>query len=284
MEHTSSRGQLGASLPAAYLSAATSSFTDFLHAQAPELLPGRRAPKSAVNPADIPHGTTIVAVTFQGGVLIAGDRRATAGNLIAQRDIEKVYQTDDYSSVGIAGTAGLAVELVRLYTVELRHYEKIEGVALSLDGKTNKLASMVRANLEVAMSGLAVLPLFVGYDIDADDPATAGRIVSFDVTGGRYEERAGFHAIGSGSMFAKSALKKLYTPNGDKDAAVRAAVEALFDAADDDSATGGPDLARRIYPSIVTITADDGAVRLAEDEAAEVASAVVSDRSDRPRG
>ncbi|CRK56427.1 Proteasome subunit beta, bacterial [Alloactinosynnema sp. L-07] len=284
MEHTSSRGQLGASLPPAYLSAGTSSFTDFLHTQAPELLPGRRVPRAAVSAADIPHGTTIVAVTFQGGVLIAGDRRATAGNLIAQRDIEKVYLTDDYSSVGIAGTAGLAVELVRLYTVELRHYEKIEGVALSLDGKTNKLASMVRGNLDVAMAGLAVLPLFVGYDIDADDPATAGRIVSFDVTGGRYEERAGFHAIGSGSMFAKSALKKLYTPDGDKAAAVRAAVEALYDAADDDSATGGPDMARRIYPSIVTITADDGAVRLSEDETAEVASAVVTTRADRPRG
>ncbi|WP_436499352.1 proteasome subunit beta [Actinokineospora sp. HUAS TT18] len=284
MEHTSSRGQLGASLPPAYLSAGTSSFTDFLHSQAPELLPGRRVPQSAVSAADIPHGTTIVAVTFNGGVLIAGDRRATAGNLIAQRDIEKVYLTDDYSSVGIAGTAGLAVELVRLYTVELRHYEKIEGVALSLDGKTNKLASMVRGNLDVAMAGLAVLPLFVGYDIDADDPATAGRIVSFDVTGGRYEERAGFHAIGSGSMFAKSALKKLYTPDGDKAAAVRAAVEALYDAADDDSATGGPDMARRIYPSIVTITADDGAVRLSEDDTAAVAAEVVSARSARPRG
>jgi proteasome beta subunit len=268
------------------LSAGTSSFTDFLHAQAPDLLPGRRfsGDAAAVSRADIPHGTTIVAVTFAGGVLIAGDRRATAGNLIAQRDIEKVYLTDDYSSVGIAGTAGLAVELVRLYTVELRHYEKIEGVSLSLDGKTNKLASMVRGNLDVAMAGLAVLPLFVGYDIDADDPARAGRIVSFDVTGGRYEERAGFHAIGSGSAFAKSALKKLYDPDGTKDAAVRAAVEALYDAADDDSATGGPDLARRIYPSIVTITADDGALRLSEDEAATVAEAVVTARADRPRG
>ncbi|MBC6450619.1 proteasome subunit beta [Actinokineospora xionganensis] len=285
MEHTSSRGPRGASLSPAHLSAGSSSFTDFLRSQAPELLPGRRvADAPAVSRADIPHGTTIVAVTFAGGVLIAGDRRATAGNLIAQRDIEKVYVTDEYSSVGIAGTAGLAVELVRLYTVELRHYEKIEGVGLSLDGKTNKLASMVRGNLDVAMAGLAVLPLFVGYDIDADDPATAGRIVSFDVTGGRYEERAGFHAIGSGSMFAKSALKKLYDPEGDKATAVRAAVEALFDAADDDSATGGPDLARRIYPSIVTITADDGAQRLSEADTASVAEAVVNDRSERPRG
>ncbi|GLZ37306.1 proteasome subunit beta [Actinokineospora sp. NBRC 105648] len=286
MEHTSSRGQLGAALPPAYLSAGTSSFTDFLRAQAPELLPGghRVGDPAVAAKLDAPHGTTIVALTFAGGVLIAGDRRATAGNLIAQRDIEKVFVTDDYSSVGIAGTAGLAVELVRLYTVELAHYEKIEGVQLSLDGKANKLASMVRGNLEVAMAGLAVLPLFVGYDVDAADPATAGRIVSYDVTGGRYEERAGFHAIGSGSMFARSALKKLYQPGGDRAAALRAAVEALYDAADDDSATGGPDLARRIYPSIVTITADDGAVRATEDEAGAVAQAVVADRADRPRG
>ncbi|SDC10806.1 proteasome subunit beta [Actinokineospora iranica] len=286
MEHTSSRGQLGASLSAAYLSAGTSSFTDFLRSQAPELLPGSRAARDprAVGRAEIPHGTTIVALTFPGGVLIAGDRRATAGNLIAQRDMEKVYVTDGYSAVGIAGTAGLAVEMVRLYTVELQHYEKIEGVPLSLDGKSNKLATMVRGNLDVAMAGLAVLPLFVGYDIDSADPARAGRIVSYDVTGGRYEEHAGFHAIGSGSMFAKSALKKLYDPDADRAGAVRTAVEALFDAADDDSATGGPDLARRIYPSIVTITADDGAVRVAEDEAAAVAEAVVTARASRPRG
>ncbi|GAA3058774.1 proteasome subunit beta [Actinokineospora globicatena] len=288
MEHTSSRGQLGASLPAAYLSAGTSSFTDFLRSQAPDLLPGARGREPKVGGAAgidaAPHGTTIVALTFAGGVLIAGDRRATAGNLIAQRDIEKVFITDDYSSVGIAGTAGLAVEMVRLYTVELRHYEKIEGVQLSLDGKTNKLASMVRGNLDVALAGLAVLPLFVGYDIDAADPARAGRIVSFDITGGRYEERAGFHAIGSGSMFARSALKKLYQPDGDRAAALRAAVEALYDAADDDSATGGPDMARGIYPSIATITADEGSVRVSEQEAAEIAAAVVAERAQRPRG
>ncbi|MFC5289798.1 proteasome subunit beta [Actinokineospora guangxiensis] len=279
MDHTSPRG-----LPAAYLTAGTSSFTDFLRAQSPELLPGNR-PVGTVTSADtIPHGTTIVAVTFSGGVLIAGDRRATAGNMIAQRDMEKVYITDGYSSVGIAGTAGIAVEMVRLYAVELQHYEKLEGRSLSLDGKTNKLATMVRGNLATAMQGLAVVPLFVGYDLDAPDPAKAGRIVSFDVAGGRYEERAGFHAVGSGSTFAKSALKKLYDPAGDRDRALRIAVEALYDAADDDSATGGPDLARRIYPSIVTVTADLGAVRIAEEEAAAVAEAVVTARDERPRG
>ncbi|MGH3758869.1 proteasome subunit beta [Actinophytocola sp.] len=293
MEHTPSRATAGASLPAAYLTAETSSFTDFLRAQAPHLLPGhawhQNEPVQARrNAADLtpapPHGTTIVAVTFDGGVLIAGDRRATSGNLISQRDMEKVFVADDYSAVGVAGTAGLALDLVRLYALELSHYEKIEGVSLSLDGKTNKLATLVRGNLEVAMAGLAVLPLFVGFDTAADDPSTAGRIVSFDVVGGRYEERAGFHSVGSGSLFARSALKKLYDPGSDVQTAVRHAVEALYDAADDDSATGGPDLARKIYPSIITITGTDGAVHVPDEEAAAVAETVVTDRASHPRG
>jgi proteasome beta subunit len=289
MDHTFSRLGAGTGLSAAYLSAASSSFTEFLRAQAPELLPGAReganprsGPASSSALGDVPHGTTIVALTFAGGVLLAGDRRATSGNLIAHRDMEKVYVTDDYSAVGIAGTAGLAIELVRLYAVELAHYEKIEGVPLSLDGKANKLAGMVRANLDMAMAGLAVVPLFVGYDVDAENPA--GRIVSYDVVGGRYEERSGFHAVGSGSLFARSALKKLYDPQGDQDAAVRAAIDALYDAADDDTATGGPDMSRRIFPSIVTITPVDGAVRVPDEQAATVAEEVVASRSQRPRG
>jgi proteasome beta subunit len=275
-------------LSAAYMSAATSSFVDFLRAQAPELLPGARSlggtREQSQVPLDVPHGTTIVAISYDGGVLLAGDRRATAGNLIAQRDVEKVYVTDQYSAVGIAGTAGLAVELVRLYTVDLEHYEKNEGVSLSLDGKANRLAGMIRGNLEMAMAGLAVVPLFVGYDLHAEDPAKAGRIVSYDVVGGRYEERAGFYAVGSGSLFAKSAIKKLYDPAGGRDAAIRVAIEGLYDAADDDSATGGPDLARRIFPSVVTIDAANGAVRLPEEEAAAVAEAVVAARAENPRG
>lgn len=287
MDHTFSRLGAGAGLPAAYLSAASSSFTEFLRSQAPELLPGARGagvhiqvPGAPV--PDIPHGTTIVAVTYDGGVLLAGDRRATSGNLIAQRDMDKVFVTDDYSAVGIAGTAGLAVDLVRLYAVELEHYEKIEGVPLSLDGKANKLASMVRGNLDMALGGLAVVPLFVGYDVDAANPA--GRIVSYDVVGGRYEERAGFHAVGSGSLFARSALKKLYDPAGGQPSAVRAAVEALYDAAEDDTATGGPDVSRRIFPSVITITPADGAVRLPESDVSAVAEAVVADRNQQPRG
>jgi proteasome beta subunit len=288
MEPTSYGAASGAPLPAAYLSTGTSSFTDFLRAQAPELLPSNR-PVSAMTSvaADRPevrHGTTIVALTFSGGVLIAGDRRATAGNMIAQRDIDKIFVTDDYSAVGIAGTAGLAIELVRLYTVELSHYEKIEGVSLSLDGKTNKLATMVRGNLQAAMQGLAVVPLFVGFDTDAEDPASAGRIVSFDVTGGRYEERAGYYSVGSGSLFAKSSLKKLYDPAGDRESAIRSAIEALYDAADDDSATGGPDSVRRIYPTMVTVTAAEGAVRVSEDETAAVVEALLAAQTGSPRG
>lgn len=285
MDHTQHRATPGAPLSAAYLTTGTSSFIDFLRAEAPDLLPGRRAVPAvhAETRVDPPHGTTIVAVTFSGGVLIAGDRRATSGNLIAHRDMDKVFVTDAYSAVGIAGTAGFGIELVRLYSVELSHYEKIEGVSLSLDGKTNKLSLMVRQHLEMAMAGLAVVPLFVGFDTEAEDPVRGGRIVSYDVTGGRFEERAGFHSIGSGSLFARSALKKLYNPDGDRDSAIRNAVEAIYDAADDDTATGGPDVVRRIFPTLVTVTAAEGAVRVPEDEAIAVAEAVVADRTRRPQ-
>lgn len=272
----------GQALPAAYLTPGSSSFADFLRSTSPELLPGGR--KLAEGVVEAPHGTTIVAVTFRGGVLLAGDRRATMGNLIAQRDMEKLFVTDAYSAVGIAGTAGVAQELVKLYAVELEHYEKLEGISLSLDGKANRLANMLRGNLQAAMQGLAVVPLFAGYDTDAEDPDRAGRIVSYDVVGGRYDEAGGYHAVGSGSLFAKSALKKRFDPDADLDTAVRTAVEALYDAADDDSATGGPDLSRRIFPSVVTITAADGAVRLPEERTAEVATEVVNGRLENPGG
>ncbi|GAA2807151.1 proteasome subunit beta [Saccharopolyspora taberi] len=281
MESSSARFP-GQALPAAYLTPGSSSFADFLRTTAPELVPGGRPVPDGV--VEAPHGTTIVAMTFNGGVLLAGDRRATMGNLIAQRDMEKLYVTDDYSAVGIAGTAGVALEMVRLYAIELEHYEKLEGVSLSLDGKANRLATMLRGNLQGAMAGLAVVPLFAGFDVDADDPATAGRIVSYDITGGRYNELGGYHAVGSGSLFAKSALKKRFDPEADADTAVRNAVEALYDAADDDTATGGPDLSRRIYPSIITITGAEGANRLSEERAAEIATEVVNGRMENPGG
>jgi len=229
-----------------------------------------------------PHATTIVAISAEGGVVMAGDRRATMGNLIAQRDIEKVHPADAYSLVGIAGTAGIGIELMRLFQVELEHYEKIEGAMLSLDGKANRLASMIRGNLGAAMQGLAVIPLFAGFDLAATDPARAGRIFSFDVTGGPYEE-TGYDAIGSGSLFAKSALKKRFRPGLSIDDAVRLAVEALYDAADDDTATGGPDLTRRIYPVVMTATAE-GTHRLTDAETAAIAEAVVSARMENPGG
>jgi proteasome beta subunit len=238
----------------------------------------------AIGGHDFTHGTTIVALLFAGGVVIAGDRRATSGNVIAQRDIEKVFVTDNYSAAGIAGAAGIGVELVRLFTVELEHYEKIEGVPLSFDGKSNKMASMVRGNLGAAMQGLAAIPLFVGYDLDAPDPARGGRIVNYDVTGHRSDETLGYHAIGSGSVFARSALKKRHDVSADLGTAVRNAVEALYDAADDDTATGGPDLTRHIYPVVVSVTGAEGAVRRPEAEIEAVVRAVVADRTDNPGG
>jgi proteasome beta subunit len=271
-------------LPSAFRTAGSSSFTEFLAHVAPELLPARRALPDGVSALAAPHGTTIVALTFRGGVVIAGDRRATMGNVIAQRDIDKVFVTDSYSAVGIAGTAGVAIEMVRLFAVELEHYEKIEGVPLSLDGKANRLAAMIRGNLGAAMQGLAVLPLFGGFDLDASDSDRGGRIISFDVTGGRYDEHGGYQAVGSGSLFAKSSLKKLYDPTADEQTAVRNAVEALYDAADEDTATGGPDLARRIYPAIITVTATDGAQRLTQEQAAEVTQTVVDGRMQNPSG
>jgi len=278
----------------AYFAASPSSFTDFVTTHAPHLLPGQvpdgLAPDTvarqagAVGVADIVHGTTIVALTFAEGVVIAGDRRATQGSLIAQRDIEKVFITDAYSAVGIAGAAGIAVQMVRLFSVDLEHYEKIEGVPLSLDGKANQLAGMVRNNLGAALQGFVAIPLFVGYDPDAADPGDAGRIVSYDVTGSRADDQRGYQAIGSGSLFAKAALKKRHDTSADLATTVRTAVEALYDAADDDTATGGPDLTRRIYPLVVSITGAEGAVRRPDSEIAEVVAVVVAERADKPGG
>jgi proteasome beta subunit len=278
----------GERFPGVYLSAGTSSFADFLAAAAPELLP--RAPEAAAGavPAGaaaagslargLPHGTTIVAAACDGGVVMAGDRRATAGNVIMQRDIDKVFRSDEFSAIGVAGVAGVGVELVRLFQVELEHYEKLEGHALSLDGKANRLASLVRANLGGAMQGLVAVPLFCGYDEDTG----AGRIFSYDVAGGRYEEHR-FHAIGSGSMFARGSLKKLYVDGMPAEDAVLACMQALYDAADDDSATGGPDVTRRIYPVVVTITAG-GFQRLTDQQAGEYAGTVIEGRMADPDG
>jgi proteasome beta subunit len=268
----------GGRLPDVFLTPGNSSFADFLGAYAPDLLPGRRVPAGMDLSNEVPHGTTIVAATFEGGVVMVGDRRATMGNIIAQRDIEKVFPADEYSCVAFAGSAGLGVEMVRLFQTELEHYEKFEGATLSLDGKSNRLSALIRGNLAMAMQGLAVVPLFAGYD----DDLKGGRIFSYDVTGGRYEEQA-FHSVGSGSLFARGALKKLYRDDLTATDCATAAVQALYDAADDDSATGGPDMARRIFPVVAIVTAA-GYRRMDEAEVAEMVDDIVAARLERPDG
>jgi proteasome beta subunit len=264
------------------MSARIPSFTDFLTSYAPDLLPGASSRGPLPGGTDViktlPHATTIVALTFERGVVLAGDRRATMGNVIAQRDVEKVFRSDEFSAMGFAGTGSLGFEFARLFQVELEHYEKMEGRQLSLEGKANRLANMVRGNLAGAMQGLVVIPLFAGYD----EVAGTGRIFSYDVVGGPYEEHR-YHSIGSGSIFAMSALKKLYREDMPAADAVLATVQALYDAADDDSATGGPDLTRRIFPIISTIT-DDGFRRLPDAESAEYAQQVVDGRMRSPDG
>ena len=260
-------------LPAHFLRPG-SSFVDFLAEHDPNMFDRVRH----AQPVDVPHGTTIVASQFVGGVVMAGDRRATMGNVIAQRDIEKVFAADDHTGVGIAGSAGIAVELVRLYQVELEHYEKIEGTQLSMDGKANRLATLLRGNLGLAMQGLAAVPLLAGFDVAKE----RGRIFSYDVTGGRYEE-LDFHAIGSGSYFARGSLKKLFDPRHDRAAAVATVLQALYDAADDDSATGGPDLSRRIFPVVAVIT-EEGFEKVGEDEMSRAVEAMVAERHQRPDG
>ena len=273
--------------PGAFMGARIPSFTDFLASYSPDLLPGFRGEGGGTLPdipggsdiiKNLPHATTIVAASFEGGVMLAGDRRSTAGNIIAKRDVEKVFRSDEFSAMGIAGVASVGLEFVRLFAVELEHYEKMEGRSLSLEGKANRLATMIRGNLGAAMQGLAVIPLFVGFDEDAG----IGRIFSYDVAGGPYEEHR-FYSIGSGSIFARGALKKLYADHMQISDAVLACVQALYDAADDDSATGGPDLTRRIFPVVATITAD-GFRRLTDDESASYAQQVVDGRMRAPDG
>ncbi|UFU08080.1 proteasome subunit beta [Ruania halotolerans] len=255
-------------LPAAFTRPGSASFVEFLGSYAPELLPGGTAAPDAT--VTSPHATTIVALTYDGGMVMAGDRRATMGSTIAHRQMEKVFAADEYSAVGIAGTAGPAVDLVRLFQLELEHYEKIEGTLLSLEGKANRLGSMVRGNLAMALRGLVALPLFGGYDPRTD----AGRIFSYDVAGGRYEETE-HHSIGSGSVYAKGSLKKLWRPGLSPAEGVQCVLHALMDAADDDSATGGPDVKRGIYPIVARVGAA-GYERVPDHELAEAVAQVAA--------
>jgi len=221
----------------------------------------------------VTHGTTVVAIRYTDGVVMAGDRRATSGNLISHRTMEKVYPADRHSGVAIAGAAGPAMEMVRLFQLQLEHYEKVEGVELSLEGKANQLSAMVRQHLPAAMQGLAVVPLFAGYDLRR----RSGRLFQYDVTGGRYEE-GDFSATGSGSLYAGTVVKMGYRQDLDREATIDLAISALFQAADEDSATGGPDLVRGIYPTMATITAQ-GFTRVGEDEVEARFRALVDDLS-----
>jgi proteasome beta subunit len=258
-----------------------SSFADVLMSYAPHLLPGT-ADSTFSTPGntkiEFEHGTTIVAVTFADGVVLAGDRRATTGNMISKRDVRKIFRADEYSAAGVAGAWSFAVEMMRLFQVELEHYEKMEGRELSVLGKANRLGTMIKGNLGAAMQGLAVIPLFAGWD---ENTGTA-HIYSYDVAGGPFEEQQ-YHSIGSGSIFAKSSLKKLYTQGMSAEDAVLTCVQALYDAADDDSATGGPDLARQIFPVAATVTAN-GFTWVSDEECADYARTVVEQRLNSPDG
>lgn len=259
----------------------SSSFAGLLSSYAPQLFPGASLgdfPEGSDIASALPHATTIVAVVCDEGVVLASDRRATAGNLISKRDVEKVFRCDEFSAVGIAGVLALGLDFTRLFRVELEHYEKMEGRLLSLEGKANRLAAMVRGNLALAMQGLVLVPLLAGYDLDSG----TGRIFSYDPAGGPSEEHM-FHSIGSGSVFARGALKKLYAEDMTATEAVLCCLQALYDAADDDSATGGPDMARRIFPVVTTVTGD-GFRRLPEDEVADLVQRVVADRMNAPDG
>jgi proteasome beta subunit len=211
----------------------------------------------------VPHGTTVVAVRYADGVLMAGDRRATSGHLISHRSIKKVFPADRFSGVAIAGAAGPAIEMVTLFQLQLEHYEKVEGSHLSIEGKANQLSQMVRNHLPAAMQGLAVVPIFAGYDLTR----RVGRLFQYDVTGGRYEEQD-FATSGSGMLHAGTVVKLGYRPDLDRGAVVDLALKALWTASDEDSATGGPDVLRSIWPVVATIS-DEGYQRVPDAEMAE---------------
>jgi len=257
----------------AFLDYSNTSFADLLRRASPDLLPGRR---EAAGPEGetplIPHGTTVLALRYRDGVVMAGDRQASEGYQVASRRIEKIFKADDLSGVGIAGAAGPAMEMARLFQTELEHYEKVEGENLSIDGKANKLGQMIRMNLPMAMQGLVVVPIFAGFD----ERAGTGRLFKYDVTGGRYED-TDYFAQGSGGKDARDSLKKRFKRDMPREEAVRVGIEALIDAADEDLGTGAPDLLRGILPSVKTITRS-GFSDVPEDEIRRNCEAILNDR------
>jgi proteasome beta subunit len=244
------------------------SFVELLRRHRPEALPS--SPQMGV--LEVPQGTTVLGLRFGDGIVMAGDRRATAGYTIADAKMRKVFAADDFSAIAIAGAAGQAVETVRLFQLELEHYEKLTGDRLSLEGKANRLAQMIRANFPLALQGLVVVPLFGGFDQARNE----GRLLYYDATGGRWEEQD-YQATGSGAQPAKNSLKKRWRPGLTQDEGLRVAVEALIDAAEDDVATGGPDLARGIFPVVMTVTSE-GATESTDEDVATAVRAVVETR------
>src|SRR2546426_3337829 len=254
----------------------SSSFLEVLRRQSPHMIPSLAG--SAEPGLEVPRGTTVLALRYRDGVVMAGDRQATAGFQIASRRIDKIFRCDGLSGIGIAGAAGPAMEMAKLFQTELEHYEKVEGDNLSLEGKANKLSQMIRMNLQVAMMGLAVVPIFAGFD----ERAGVGRLFKYDITGGRYEEKD-YDAQGSGSKDARDSLKKLWRRDMYRDDALRASLEALIDAADEDVGTGGPDLVRGIFPTVKTVTRS-GFTDIGEDEVRRVCDAILKDRTQSEQG
>lgn len=250
---------------------ANPSFADLLRDSRPEVMRSERPISSTDVP--VPHGTTVLGLKYADGVLMAGDRRATAGYTVADAKMRKVFAADDHSAIAIAGAAGQAIEMVKLFQLELEHYEKITGDRLSLEGKANRLAQMIRSNFPLAMQGLVVVPLFGGFDHSVGE----GRIFYYDATGGRWEEDD-YQTTGSGGQPAKNSLKKRWRAGLSRSEALRVAVEALMDASEDDVATGGPDPARKIFPNALAVT-ESGAVDVPEDEIAAAVAAVLEERS-----
>jgi proteasome beta subunit len=254
-----------------------SSFVDLLRRESPHLVPGL-GPTPTAEVFEPVHGTTVLSVRYRDGVIMAGDRQATAGYQVASRRIEKIFKSDELSGVGIAGAAGPAMEMAKLFQTELEHYEKVEGENLSLEGKANRLSQMIRMNLPAAMQGLVVVPIFAGFD----EKAGTGRLFKYDITGGRYEE-TNFDAQGSGSKDARDSLKKLWKREMNRDDALRVSLEALIDAADEDVGTGGPDLVRGIFPSVKTITRS-GFGDVPDDEVKRVCEAILTERAQTGSG
>ncbi len=257
-----------------------SSFHDLLQAQYPQLFLGRAEALATGSGQQkllqsVPHGTTILSLRYRDGVLICGDRRATEGYTISERRIEKVFKTDETSAMAISGAAGPCIDMARLFQVELEHYEKLEGTLLSMEGKANKLAQMIKANLPMAMQGLVVVPIYAGYDLKRK----TGRIFKFDIAGGRYEERD-YYSTGSGGRDAKATLKRLYKPDLSAEDATRVALEAIYDAAEADVATGGPDMLRNIFPNVKLIS-KSGVENVSDDTVKSIYETIMSELGGR---